>query len=74
MEYITLKSYSKVFSDDKQVDQQSKPKKGILRRFGSLKRIGQIFNFSEFAFSSECGAGRTIQTEEQSVAAVRGSL
>ena len=82
MEDVTLKSYSKVFSDDKQFDQQSKPKKGILGRSGTLKRIGQTFKlfnlrtgkmekFSGFAFSQESGAGRTIPTEEQSLAAVR---
>lgn len=84
MEEVTLKSNSKVFSDDKQLkndqdqitDQQSKPKKGILGRTGTLKRIGQnfkLFNlrtgkmekFSGFAFSQEGGAGRTIPTEEQ---------
>lgn len=75
MEEITLKSNSKVFSDDKDRDQQSKPKKGIMGRTGTLKRIGQnfkLFNlrtgkmekFSGFAFSQESGAGRTIPTEE----------
>lgn len=75
MEEITLKSNSKVFSDDKDRDQQSKPKKGIMGRTGTLKRIGQTFKlfnlrtgkmekFSGFAFSQESGAGRTISTEE----------
>lgn len=84
MEDVTLKSNSKVFSDDKQElqQQQPKPKKGILRRSGTLKRIGQTFKLfnlrtgkmeklSGFAFSQESGAGRTIPTEEQNVAGVR---
>lgn len=73
---VTLKSDSKVFlSDGNDDDKHSKPKKGILGRTGTLKRIGQTFKlfnlrtgkmekFSGFAFSQESGAGRTIPTEE----------
>lgn len=74
---VTLKSGSRVLSDQNQpiTDQQTKPKKGILKRSGTLKRIGQTFKlfnlrtgkmekFSGFAFSQESGAGKTIMSEE----------
>lgn len=83
---VTLNSNSKVFDDheddlyrenrtfEKRV--QPKPKKGILGRSGTLKRIGQTFKlfnlrtgkmekFSGFAFSQESGAGRTIATASE---------
>ena len=66
---------SKIFDkddDDNDVGvKESKGKRGILGRSGTLKRIGQTFKFfnlrtgkmekfSGFAFSQESGAGRTI--------------
>ena len=72
---VTLLSNSKIFDkddDDNDVGvKESKGKRGILGRSGTLKRIGQTFKFfnlrtgkmekfSGFAFSQESGAGRTI--------------
>lgn len=80
---VTLNSNSTVFGDEMDTEnenvlehKQSKPKRGILGRSGTLKRIGQTFKlfnlrtgkmekFSGFAFSQESGAGRTIATTSE---------
>ena len=77
---VTLTSNSKVFNDEYDDNnghfKQSKPKKGILGRSATLKRISQSFKlfnlrtgkmekFSGFAFSQESGAGRTILTRSE---------